>query len=292
MFGDWHIGVVVPAKNEEKHIGKVLEDMPAIVDNVVVVDDGSSDNTAKLAASAEIVTLDGQGVGAAIDAGHRKMLEIMERPFISVVMAGDGQMDPNDMEKLLQPIIDGKSHHVKGERFDRNKKMPFIRKIGTMILGFLTTLACGQKIRDPQCGYTATSFEVLEEWNWNKSWKGYGYPNWWLMNLTMEGYHIADAPVKAIYDGQKSGLKIIPFFAKVSVMLLIGLHYRLFKWIPGVIMAHPIPIGIIMLYAFGWIGIIYSIQYNPLMLIGVLICWWACHRLDRILVEVMRRPLS
>ena len=51
--------MVVPAKNEEKHIEKVLEGIPSIVDNVVVVDDGSSDNTAKLASSAEIVTLDG-----------------------------------------------------------------------------------------------------------------------------------------------------------------------------------------------------------------------------------------
>ena len=292
MFGEWQVGVVVPARNEEKHIGKVLESIPELIDKVVVVDDGSTDNTAKIASSVEVVSLEGEGVGAAIDAGHRKMLELLKPPFISVVMAGDGQMDPDDLPALLQPIVDGKAHYVKGERLDRKKKMPFIRKIGTALLGFFTTLACGQTIRDPQCGYTATSHEVLEEWNWNKSWKGYGYPNWWLMMLTCEGFRISHVPVKSIYADQKSELKIIPFFAKVSLMLLVGLHSRLIKWIPETIMAHPIPVVIIILYSFGWIGILYSILYNKLMLVGVAVSWWLCHRLDRIFVDVMRRPIS
>jgi len=292
MFGGWHVGVVVPAHNEEKHIGNVIDGIPDFVDKVVVVDDGSTDDTAKIASPVEVVSLGGEGVGAAIDAGHRKMLELLNPPFISVVMAGDGQMDPEDLTNLLQPIVDEKAHHVKGERLDRKTKMPLIRKIGTVLLGFFTTLACGQIIRDPQCGYTATSHEVLEEWNWNKSWKGYGYPNWWLMMLTSEGFRISHVPVKAIYSDEKSELKIIPFFAKVSLMLLIGLHSRMIKWIPETIMAHPIPVLILILYSFGWIGIIYSILYTKLMLFGVILSWWACHRLDRIFVDVMRRPIG
>ena len=74
--------------------------------------------------------------------------------FISVVMAGDGQMNPGDMPRLLSPIINKKAHYVKGERKDRAGKMPNLRRFGTMLLAFLTTLACGQTIRDPQCGYT------------------------------------------------------------------------------------------------------------------------------------------
>jgi len=291
MFGGWQVGVVVPARNEEKHIGKVLENVPELVDKVIVVDDGSTDDTAKIASSVEVVNLDGQGVGAAIDAGHRKMMKLLKPPFISVVMAGDGQMDPGDLPALIQPIIDEKAHHVKGERIDRKKNMPLIRKIGTTLLGFFTTLACGQSIRDPQCGYTATSHEVLEEWNWNKSWSGYGYPNWWLMNLSTEGFRIVHVPVKTIYSDQKSELKILPFFAKVSLMLLVGLHSRLIKWIPETIMAHPIPVMILILYSFGWIGVLYSILYTKLMLFGVVLVWWACHRLDRIFVDVMRRPI-
>ena len=52
-----------------------------------------------------ISRLEGEGVGSAIDHGHRRLLEVMDSEFISVVMAGDGQMDPDDMESLITPIV-------------------------------------------------------------------------------------------------------------------------------------------------------------------------------------------
>jgi len=183
----------------------------------------------KLAVNVELVTLTGEGVGAAIDAGHRRMLELFDQEFVSVVIAGDGQMDPSDMENLISPIIEGKAHHSKGERLDRAGKMPFYRRIGTFLLAILTTLACGQNISDPQCGYTATSSKVLKTWNWDKSWKGYGYPNWWLMRLAENGWRIKHVPVRAIYTGQRSGIKVSTFLPKVSLMLLIGLHSRIIR---------------------------------------------------------------
>ena len=81
----------------------------------MVVDDGSTDGTGELAGEAELVRLEGEGVGSAIDHGHRRLLEVMDSEFISVVMAGDGQMDPDDMESLLAPIINRQAHHSKGE---------------------------------------------------------------------------------------------------------------------------------------------------------------------------------
>ena len=93
MLGNWNIGVVIPARNEEEHLPKVLETIPDFVDNVVVVDDGSTDTTASIAKNFNLVKLNGQGVGAAIDAGHQKLLQIFEGKFVSVVIAGDGQMD-------------------------------------------------------------------------------------------------------------------------------------------------------------------------------------------------------
>ena len=224
MYEGVRIGVVIPARNEEKHLPLVLATIPDYVDNVVVVDDGSTDNTAACAQGYDVVTLQGEGVGAAIDAGHRHLLTMFDDEFISVVMAGDGQMNPGDMPRLLSPIINKKAHYVKGERKDRAGKMPNLRRFGTVLLAVLTTLACGQTIRDPQCGYTATSSKVLESWNWDISWKGYGYPNWWLMRLSELGWMVTHAPVEAIYDGQKSGLKVASFLPKVSLMLLIGIH--------------------------------------------------------------------
>lgn len=223
------VGVVIPARNEAEHLAEVLSTIPDFVDKVVVVDDGSTDGTGKLAVNVELVTLTGEGVGAAIDAGHRRMLELFDQEFVSVVIAGDGQMDPSDMEMLISPIIEGKAHHSKGERLDRAGKMPFYRRIGTFLLAILTTLACGQNISDPQCGYTATSSKVLKTWDWDRSWKGYGYPNWWLMRLAENGWRIKHVPVRAIYSGQRSGIKVSTFLPKVSLMLLIGLHSRIIR---------------------------------------------------------------
>jgi len=275
MLGDWNIGVVIPARNEEEHLPKVLETIPDFVDKVVVVDDGSTDTTASIAKNSNLVKLTGEGVGAAIDAGHQKLLQIFEGKFVSVVIAGDGQMDPSDMKNVINPIIENKAHHVKGERTDRKGKMPLIRQIGTLFLGLLTTLACGQRVSDPQCGYTATSSEVLKSWNFSKSWKGYGYPNWWLMNLSKNGWKIEHVPVKAIYSGQKSGLRVSSFLPKVSLMLLIGLHIRIIqntKEKPSIIIAI-----IWITYVCAWI-------YTPVIFL-------ATHLADRLHVESITRSL-
>ena len=276
MYGDMKVGVVIPARNEEEHLPGVLATIPKFVDKVVVVDDGSTDGTGNLAQGAELVRLEGLGVGAAIDAGHQHLLNIWNYDFISVVMAGDGQMDPNDMESLLKPILEKKAHHVKGERLDRAGKMPFYRRFGTFLLAILTTLACGQTIRDPQCGYTATSSEVLKRWNWNVSWKGYGYPNWWLMRLSEMGFKISHSPVKAIYEGQKSGIKVFTFLPKVALMLLLGLHARIVR------NTIKIPSFIILMiwttYILGWI-------YNPLLFI-------LTHITDRVHVASIQRDVQ
>ena len=276
MYQGMSIGVVIPARNEAEHLPSVLSGIPSFVDKVVVVDDGSTDGTGELAGKAELVRLEGEGVGSAIDHGHRRLLEIMDSEFISVVMAGDGQMDPDDMESLLAPIINRQAHHSKGERLDRAGKMPLYRRIGTFILTILTTLACGQTIRDPQCGYTATSSRVLESWNWEHSWKGYGYPNWWLMGLSEKGLRITHVPVKAIYEGQKSGIRVSSFLPKVALMLLIGLHSRIIR---NTLNNPSLPLVITWVtYVAGWI-------YNPLLFV-------ITHLSDRIHVRHILRDAN
>ena len=116
------VAVVIPARDEEKHIEKVIDTIPSFVDRIVVVDDGSKDNTARLVKNADLVKLEGNGVGAAIDAGHQHLLRVMEGEFISVVMAGDGQMNPDDMEGLIEPIINGEAHYVKVKDWTEQEK--------------------------------------------------------------------------------------------------------------------------------------------------------------------------
>ena len=153
-----------------------------------------------------MVQLPGNGVGSAIDAGHQAMLRSLSEPFVSVVMAGDGQMDPDDLELLIEPVTKNRSDYVKGNRFlhqDGPGNMPLVRKIASMILGFFTTLAAGRHVTDPQCGYTATSSLILRHWNWSKSWKGYGYLNYWLIELSRRSMRVVEVPVKSIY-GKKN----------------------------------------------------------------------------------------
>ena len=118
MMGGQAIGVVIPARNEEAHIGKVLETLPEFVDYAVVIDDGSIDATYEMASTASstaeitILQTEGMGVGAAIDLGHQHLLKTIEQPFVSVVMAGDGQMDPDDLAAVVQPILDDEADHL------------------------------------------------------------------------------------------------------------------------------------------------------------------------------------
>jgi glycosyltransferase involved in cell wall biosynthesis len=303
MHNGWHVGVVIPAKDEELFIGPVLDTIPNFVDSVVVIDDGSSDETSKVAKTYQdksynltVIRLEGVGVGGAIDAGHIEMLRNCPEPFVSVVMAGDGQMDPNDLTKVITPIIEQRCDYVKGNRFihvDGVGNMPKVRRFASQILAFLTTLAAGIAISDPQCGYTATSHNVLKEWNWAKSWDKYGYPNYWLIELSRLSFSVVEVPVKSIYGSEKSNLKMLRFLFSVGIMMLVMLHKRCLSMLFN---RNVVPHSIFSLvaYSIGWIAIIPSISTDLereianstsgiVFLVGM--SWMAAHVFDRMAVK-------
>ena len=280
------VGVVIPAHNEEQHIRTVLETLPPCVDFAVVIDDGSTDKTYEIAMKSsshvpvEVLRTDGLGVGGAIDLGHQHLLKTMEPPFVSVVMAGDGQMSPDDLDILIQPIVNDEADHVKGNRMTSKEdiqQMPKPRRRASYILGWLTTLASGRVVQDPQCGYTATSNKVLKQWDWQRSWKGYGYPNFWLVQLSGKGWRVVDAPVKAVYGSEKSGIKPLQFFTKVGIMMTIEHHRRAFKHL----LKSPLLMLSLLFYLMGYMSIAFAIN-QPIMIFSLLICWWIAHRLDRL----------
>ena len=200
---------------------------------IIIVDDGSSDNTAKLASSAEIVTLDGQGVGAAIDAGHRKMLEIMERPFISVVMAGDGQMDPDELYRIVEPVARGKTDLAKGNRYNLQSDwsvIPRVRLIGSIILSFMTRLATGYwTIGDPQNGYNAASSKLVEQFVRNGLYPRYGVPNDLLITCAVYGARVQDVSMEPVYDvGEQSKLRPSRVAFPIFLLLLRGFWKRMY----------------------------------------------------------------
>ena len=272
---------------------RVLETLPEFVDYAVVIDDGSTDATYKMAskssctAEVKILQTDGKGVGAAIDLGHQHLLKTIEQPFVSVVMAGDGQMDPDDLAAVVRPILDDEADHVKGNRMSTPtdmEQMPKRRRRASRILGWLTTLASGRVTSDPQCGYTATSSNLLRQWNWERSWRGYGYPNYWLIHLSSQGRRVQDVRVKAVYGSEQSGIKPVRFFASVGSMMTVEHHRRAFKHLFGSFWMMLSFLFYITGYGFG----IYSIQ-KPVALLGLPLCWWIAHRLDRL---AMRRLIG
>ena len=236
MYRDKTIAVIVPAYNEEKLIGKVLETIPSFIDHIVVVDDASSDRTGEIVKThheedSRIVYLHhpkNEGVGGAIASGYKWARD--NEVAISVVMAGDAQMDPGDLPKLLDPVVDGEVDYSKGNRLFTGKAwkvIPKTRYLGNGILSFLTKIASGYwHVADSQSGYGAVGLEVLKAIDLDSIYKRYGMPNDFLVRLNVYQFRVRDVPVNPIYGiGERSGIKIYKVVFTLSLLLL-----KLFLW--------------------------------------------------------------
>lgn len=219
------VTVVVPAYNEERLIDRVLETMPAFVDRIIVVDDRSTDGTVARLEQAQkrlsdvrlrIVqhALNG-GVGAAIVSGYRAALEeVQERGHgLVAVMAGDAQMDPEDLPRLLMPLLRGQADYTKGNRLFTGqawKIIPRHRYLGNAALSLLTKIASGYwHVADSQSGYTAIKTEVLEVLQLSRLYPRYGFPNHLLVELNNYDFRVRDVPIRAVYGiGEESGIRL------------------------------------------------------------------------------------
>jgi glycosyltransferase involved in cell wall biosynthesis len=213
MFGDTRVAVVIPAYDEGRHIGGTIRGVPSWVDRIVVVDDGSADRTSAIArASGDhrcvVVRHDtNHGVGAAIVTGYK--LAFGDGADVAVVMAGDGQMHPDDLPSLVGLVSTGLVDYAKGERFswpDAHRTMPLARRLGGQAFSWLTRVITGLSIRDSQCGYTALSRRASERLDLDALWHGYGYPNDLLGRAAEAGLIVRDVRVRPVYADEKSGL--------------------------------------------------------------------------------------
>jgi glycosyltransferase involved in cell wall biosynthesis len=192
--------------------------MPPFVDRIVVVDDASHDGTADAAravgdARVEVVVhRENRGVGAAIVTGYRRALDLASDPNAAfAVMAGDGQMHPDDLAPLVEPVVRGAADYAKGDRFawtDGARPMPVQRRVGGHVFSWLTSRAIGAPISDSQCGYTALARGACARLDLDALWPGYGYPNDLLSQLTLRGMRIAHVPVRAVYADEVSRLRL------------------------------------------------------------------------------------
>lgn len=236
MYRGRSIGVVVPAYNEELLIAKVIETMPAYVDRIYAIDDCSTDRTFITAAQFSKEPrlkltrhLNNKGVGAAIMTGYRQALN--DEMDIVAVMAGDNQMDPIQLSKLLDPLVEGTADYCKGDRLSRSelkKGMSRWRRFGNAILTRLTRISSGYwKVQDPQNGYTAISREALSRLDLNKLYPRYGYCNDLLAKLNVLGAKVKDVQIPARYGQEKSKIKYGNYMRKVSLLLLNNFFWRI-----------------------------------------------------------------
>jgi glycosyltransferase involved in cell wall biosynthesis len=206
------IAVVVPAYDEERLVARTLRAMPACVDEIVVVDDGSTDRTRERARSVPdarirvIVHEANRGVGAAIATGYRDAFR--RHADLAVVMGADGQMDPEDLPALALPVVRGEADYVKGNRLahDELRAMPVARRVGNTVFSALTRAATGLSISDSQCGYTALSRTAAARLDLARLWPRYGYPNDLLARCARAGLRVRDVTVRPVYGDEESGI--------------------------------------------------------------------------------------
>jgi hypothetical protein len=145
-------------------------------------------------------------------------------------MAGDGQMDPEDLPAILDPVVDGEADYTKGNRLVTGEafhKIPKVRFFGNSILSLLTKIASGYwHVADSQTGYTAINQAALQALDWDEMYKRYGQPNDLLVKLNVANMRVVDVPIEPVYNvGEKSGIKI-----RKVVFTIGSLLVRLFFW--------------------------------------------------------------
>jgi glycosyltransferase involved in cell wall biosynthesis len=229
MFRGRRIAVVVPAYNEERKIARTIRSIPGFVDHVIVVDDGSSDGTGRVAARSQRRGLEvlthprNRGVGAAIATGYERAHATGAE--VTAVMAGDSQMDPADLTPLVAAVVADRADYVKGNRFSWpgvTRVMPPSRLVGNVVLSLLTRVATGYwQVFDSQCGYTAANRRALAAVLSGPLFARYGYPNDLLARLGVEEARVLDLPVRPVYGPEwRSGIRILRVIPPLVFVLM------------------------------------------------------------------------
>ncbi len=274
MYGNKKIGVVVPAYNEETQIEHTIRTMPDYVDRIIVIDDRSEDRTAEIVRRLEkedsrvllIRHEENGGVGKAIGTGYIWCRD--NDMDIAVVMAGDGQMDPDDMPGLLDPVVEDRADYTKGNRLitgEAWKKIPKVRYLGNSVLTFLTKIASGYwHVTDSQTGYTALNRKGLHLLPLEDIYPRYGMPNDFLVTCNIYNMRVMDVPIKPVYDiGEKSGIRITKvLFSLPALLIRLFLRRMVQKYV--IRDFHPL----VMFYALGFILLLADIPLVVRLIIG------------------------
>lgn len=200
------------------------------------------------------------GAGGAIVTGY--LAALADDVDVVVTIDGDGQMSPEIMSSLLEPVVSGESGYAKGNRLlqrEYRSEMPTFRLVGNAILTFLTKLASGYwGVMDPQNGYTVISREALRAIGPTNIYEGYGYCNDVLIKLNVTETRIADVPTVAQYSDEESHISYSSYIPKVSMLLLSGFFWRLkYKYL--ILNFHPLALFYFSGVAMAGVGLLSSL---------------------------------
>lgn len=222
--------VAMPAHNEEKYIANVIIGCRGIVDEVIVVNDGSTDNTGKIARSTGAIVVDhgeNMGYGAAIKSCFNAAIE--RNADVMIIIDSDGQHDPRDIIRIIEPVSNGgKVDIVIGSRvFSCNKNnIPIYRKIGMKVLDYATTIAGGVEVSDTQSGFRAYSRKAIEQIKLNGN-NGMFVGSEILLEAKELGLKICEIPITCRYDqGESSENPISHGYKVLSGLIMYMLRKR------------------------------------------------------------------
>lgn len=265
----------MPALNEQEGIARVIKDLPKEISGVdeikiLVVDDGSTDSTAKIAKEngADVVSHDvNKGVGSAFQSALLYTLE--NKGDILVSIDADRQFNSNQIPDIIQPILKNKADMVTGNRFSNGipKNMPKSKYWGNQQMSNLISAISKQKFRDVSCGFRAYSREALLRLNLFGS---FTYTQETILDMVYKGLRVVEYPVDVIYfKGRKSRVagSILKYALKTSEIILKTLRdYKpmlFFGWMGGVC----IGVGIVLEIGLGIYFLIEG-EFTPYKFVG------------------------
>ncbi len=230
--------VCIPAYNEEQNIANIVNASKKFVDSVIVCDDGSTDNTTKVAKEAGAIVLEhkkNQGYGAAIatlfDYARNENADVM------ITIDGDGQHDPNQIPLLLDVITTHNVDVVIGSRSLDNANTPKYRKAGIKIITSAANYATDIKVSDSQSGFRAYSNSAISEIHPTEN--GMSVSTEILLKISNKGLSIAEVPISVSYEGDTSTQHPVSHgtgvFANTIKYVSIR-HPLLFYGLPGIIL--------------------------------------------------------
>jgi len=190
---------IIPAFNESTHISDVINGMKKYVDSVIVVDDGSSDGTGEVAKKLGAIVISHRmtrGAGAATMTGIIAARLMKAQAVITI--DADGQHDPDDSPKLLDPILKENADIVIGSRFKGKNTIPFLPKFFNKIGNMLTFMTTGKYVSDSQSGFKALGPVALYTIHLHMD--GFEFCTEIVREIAQYGWRVKEVPVKVTYS--------------------------------------------------------------------------------------------